>query len=363
MAEEEALEISRGDLHKVADFLPYPFIIAEISDGVHHNTFLNEKFIEEISYALEEIPTIEKWYECAYPDDAYRRQVIDNWQREESNSRREGKIFVKMKSQVTCKNGCKRWYEIKATVIKNIHVVAFVDLDKEITLQEELKNINRNNDRMLSLLGHDLRTPIANLMSISSLAATTAITNEEFVEVIEMINTQSTQVLELLDNTMNWAKVNFNAISITTETIDINSLISNILSIYKNALDSKNLTVKRDTSTMRTVCSDAEILTIIIRNLLSNAIKFTPENGTITIESHADGLTVSDTGIGMPQAIIDALTAHNYSSRKGTNNEVGTGLGLQLVVTLAEKINCTLMIESEEFKGTTMKIVGLNMDC
>src|SRR4051812_39641141 len=117
MAEEDALDISRADLHKVADFLPYPFIIAEILDGIHQNTFLNEKFIEEISYALSEIPTIEKWYEHAYPDESYRQQVIDNWNQEERNSRSEGKIFVKMKSQVTCKNGSKRWYEIKATVI------------------------------------------------------------------------------------------------------------------------------------------------------------------------------------------------------------------------------------------------------
>ncbi len=363
MAEEEALEIARGDLHKVADFLPYPFIIAEVFDGVHHNTFLNEKFVEEISYTLQEIPTIEKWYEHAYPDEAYRRQVIDNWDREESNSLREGKVFVKMKSRVTCKNGSKRWYEIKATVIKNIHVVAFVDLDKEIALQEALKNINRNNDRMLSILGHDLRTPISNLMSISSLAATTAITNEEFVKVIDMINTQSTQVLELLDNTMNWAKVNFNTINIATETVTIKPLIVNILSVYKNALDNKNLTVDLNISKMGTVCSDAEILTIIIRNLVSNAIKFTAENGTITIGLDANGLAVTDTGIGMPQSMIDALMAHNYTSRKGTNNEAGTGLGLQLVVNLAEKINCQLLIESKEFEGTTMRIIGLKADC
>ena len=59
---ENKLQISRFELHKVADFLPYPFIIAEIIDGIHYNTFLNEKFSEEIGYTLDEIPTIETWY-------------------------------------------------------------------------------------------------------------------------------------------------------------------------------------------------------------------------------------------------------------------------------------------------------------
>jgi len=356
MAAKEDLEISRIDLHKVADFLPYPFIIAEIIDGVHLNTHLNEKFIEEISYTLEEIPTIEAWYEHAYPDDDYRLKVINNWDQEEHNSRHEGKVFVKNKSHVTCKNGSKRWYEIKATVIKNIHVVAFIDLDKEIMLQEELKNTNRNNDRMLSILGHDLRSPIANLMGISSMAVDAEISDGEFTEVIKLINAQSTQVLGLLDNTMNWAKLNFDTLAITLEDIDVAAMLDAIVATHQTIIQNKKLIVKVKSSDMKTINSDHEILTIIIRNLLSNAIKFTPENGEISITAAGNEISVNDTGIGMPQTMVENLS-HNYSSRKGTNNENGTGLGLQLVIDLARKINGILLIESEEFKGTKMRLV------
>ena len=205
------LNVSRHELHKVADFLPYPFIIAEVIEGVHQNTYLNEKFLEEIGYTLDQIPTIEKWYEHAYPDQVYRDSVITSWDKEEIESQQSDMVFVKKKSHVTCKNGTKRWYEIKASVINSIHVVAFVDLDKEISLQEELKKTNQNNDRMLSILGHDLRGPITNLTAVSSMVLDNVISQSEFTTLIQMMNVQSNKVLEMLEATLNWAKLNFNS--------------------------------------------------------------------------------------------------------------------------------------------------------
>lgn len=355
--DKDDFEISRYDLQKVADSLPYPFIIAEVIDNVHLNTFLNEKFLEEIGYTIEEIPTIEKWYENAYPDEEYRSNVIRLWDQAEIESQQKGKVFVKMKSHVTRKDGSKRWYEIKATVIDKIHVVAFIDLDKEITLQEELKSINRNNDRMLSILGHDLRSPIANLTSLSSMALNSEISESEFRDFILMINGQSMQVLHMLDTTLNWAKLNFNSIQHEKVEIDIKSLISNVLEIHKTSYESKNITINVVLEDEPKINSDLEIVTVIVRNIISNAIKFTHQNGKITIQSTQNELTVADNGIGMTPAMIDNILSHNYATRRGTNNEIGIGMGLQLVLNLAEKINCNVLIESELSKGTSIRLI------
>lgn len=350
------LNVSRIELHGVADFLPYPFIIAEVIDNVHYNTYLNEKFLEEIGYSLEEIPTIEAWYEKAYPETDYMNKVISDWDNEQLLSDQKGKVFVKNKSHVTCKNGTKRWYEVKASVINKIHVVAFIDLDKEIKFQEELKNINSNNDRMLSILGHDLRSPVANLMTISSMAKNTEISSAEFSTLIGLINDQSSQVLDLLDNTFHWARLNFNSIRLSTKPIDFQTLIASILPIYKSSYEGKNITVNFDVSNLKPIDSDDEVLIIIIRNLLSNAIKFTPENGQISFQSTLNELIIKDSGIGMSDELINSILNNNNTSRAGTNNEHGAGIGLQLVVNLAEKINCKLQIESEESIGTQIKI-------
>jgi signal transduction histidine kinase len=356
MSDSNELKIFRFELQKVADFLPYPFIIAEVIDNVHWNTYLNEKFLEEIGYSYDEIPTIEKWYECAYPDAEYRKKVISSWDEKEIESQREGTVFVKLQSLVTCKNGAKRWYEIKASVINKVHVVAFVDVDNEIVLQEKLKRINENNERMLSILGHDLRGPISNLISISEMASNSEISQTDFLSFISLINERSNQVLEMLDTTLNWAKLNFNVIAQNETEIHFEPLIFGILEIYKNPYKSKNITIQLSLESSERIVSDREIVTIIIRNIISNAIKFTPVNGTISIKIEKNILVVTDTGIGMSEEMINNIWNHNYISNRGTNNEKGIGMGLQLVLQLVEKINCKLTIESEINKGTSISL-------
>ncbi|MGC4039696.1 MAG: PAS domain-containing sensor histidine kinase [Flavobacterium sp.] len=354
--EKNEMQLSRFELHKVADFLPYPFIIAEVIDGIHYNTFLNEKFSEEIGYTLDEIPTIGTWYEKAYPDDAYRDEVITAWDEEEINSKQEGKVFVRKKSLVTCKDGSKKWYQIKASVIDKIHVVSFVDLDKEVTLQEKLQSINSNNDRMLSVLGHDLRAPLINLREISSLALEYDLSQGEFKTLIKRINKQTAHVLDMLDTTLNWSRANFNVITINKTAIDIEQSIKEILNVYANDCKDKNIEVNTFFDNGQLI-SDSEMVTIIARNMITNAIKFTPVNGSINISFSNNVLMVSDTGVGMSDAMINSILKRQYISNRGTNNEIGMGIGMQLIQSMAEKIKARITIESETGKGTS---VGLH---
>ena len=348
--------ISRFDLHHVADFLPYPFIIAEVIDGQHLNTFINESFKHEIGYSLEEIPTIEDWYLHAYPDPTYRDNVIKVWDEEENSSKKTGIILVRKISHVTCKNGNKKWYEIKASVVVGLHVVAFIDLDKEIKLQEELKNINSNNDRMLSVLGHDLRAPMANLIGITDLALDHDMSQEEFTTYIQLINQQSHQVLEMLETTLNWSRSNFNDIQVQPEIIQAKTCIETTLAVYKNTYSAKNISLTVEVDDDSTIYADKEIVSIILRNIISNAIKFTPKNGNIRIEYRNNLLQVSDSGVGMSAEQITSILNKTYTSTRGTANEIGMGMGLQLVQKLAEKIKAKLAIESQLKKGTAIQL-------
>ena len=350
-------EISRFELHHVADFLPYPFIIAEVINGIHFNTFLNEKFKEEIGYTLEEIPTIQTWYEHAYPESIYRELVIKSWDVEEINSKQEGKVFVRKKSQVTCKNGTKKWYEIKASVIDKLHVVAFVDIDKEIQLQEELKSINSNNERMLSVLGHDLRAPISNLNNISAVALDHNMSQEDFAPFIQKINKQATQVLEMLETTLNWAKSNFDSIQVQKRSINVKAIIDGLLAIYKTAYSSKAIRMVVTIDESATVDADAEIVTIIVRNIISNAIKFTQNQGEISIAFENNTLTITDNGVGMSPAKVKAVVAQKSTSTRGTNNEIGMGMGMQLIHNLAEKCDVKIILKSQSQKGTSVSLV------
>jgi hypothetical protein len=160
----------------------------------------------------------------------------------------------------------------------------------------------------------------------------------------------------MLETTLNWSRSNFNDIQVQPVKIEMNALIEAILALYKNAYTAKNISVHVDAEPSSIVISDLEIVTIIVRNLLSNAIKFTPLNGTIHIRINPKNITITDTGVGMSAEQIDAILNQTYTSTRGTANEIGMGMGLQLVQKLAEKIKAKLAIESQLKKGTAIQL-------
>lgn len=342
----------------LANILPYPFIIAEISDAELKNIFFNIHAISEFGYISEDIKTIDEWFEKAFPNEMYRGEIRKYWFFEERKSRINGNQFIKIKARITSKNQIEKWYEVKAFRVEDLYVFAYVDINNEMILHEELKKINLNNDRMLSVLGHDLRSPIANLTIISSMATSNEISNDEFISMVKIINKESHQVLGLLETTFNWAKLNFNSIELKKVAIDYELLLKNIASALETVLNDKNISLITSVDTCARPDTDVEIMVIIIRNLLTNAIKFSHPSGNIKITVIKNEIAITDFGIGIPADKIEAIiNKSNFTSTRGTNNELGIGMGMQLVLNLVEKIGASLRIESQINQGATIRVV------
>jgi signal transduction histidine kinase len=349
---------SKEQLIQVADLLPYPFIVAEIKiDSNINDLYFNENLVNEFGYTTNEIKDVDGWFLKVYPDENYRNEVRDNFSKELEIARENGDKFVKIKAKLTSKNKTEKWYEIKALFINDFFVFAFVDINNEVLLQEELKKTNRNNDRMLSILSHDLRSPIANLAFTSSLASDNDISNEEFKMVVKKINKESHQALEMLITTLDWARLNFNVIQKNALTVDYNVLINNLVDSKKSICEDKNIKVDIDLKNFRTTKNDPKIITIILKNLFSNAIKFTPNDGTISFFSDQKAIVVKDSGVGISPGKMENIMQNQYGSTRGTQKELGMGVGLQLVMRLAEKIGCKIVIQSQLQQGTTVRLV------
>jgi signal transduction histidine kinase len=248
---------------------------------------------------------------------------------------------------------------VKSSVSGNMHLVAFVDINENKMREEELALTNRNKDKILSILGHDLRGPIRNLHMLSSLMLKEDMSHEEFLTMVKRVNDKAFQSLEFLDTTLIWTKSNFDKISVLIEKLFPRSLIQNILPIYQSLYENKNISIGLDISPSVVIYSDAEILTIVIRNLISNAIKFTNQGGQVSISAEQQGdffiIYIKDTGVGMDEDIINKITTEHFSS-KGTQDESGLGLGLKLCKELLNQIGSTLEVESKKNVGTTMII-------
>ncbi|MCI0752090.1 MAG: PAS domain-containing sensor histidine kinase [Flammeovirgaceae bacterium] len=354
------LAIDRSALEQILNFLPYPFLISEFREGTYHNFHVNQKFLDEIGYSCDEIPTVEDWFEHAYPDDLYRNQVISGWTERFEAAKSEGRDYVQMKVIITTKKNGDYWYEVKSCVFGNFQLVAFVNIHEVISKEEELRRLNTNNNQVLSVLAHDLRSPVNTLHSLSELALKKRLTQDEFRELAELLHAKCTQTLDMLDTTLCWAKANFNSISVKREPLPFKSILESILSVYEGAFKSKKIHIDVWIDDKQPV-TDPEIVNILVRNLISNSIKFTPEGGSIRISSSwnegAYYIGVKDSGVGMNSELISKILSYSNASSLGTHNEKGHGIGLQLCQQLVKKINGSLVIESKVGSGTLMQIV------
>jgi len=350
---------SKEDVIKAANLLPYPFIVTEIETFDKHfeSLFFNENLIQEFGYTTQDIPDVDTWYELLYPDEAYRNEIREDWNIKLHDAIAKNEKVVKIKARLKPKNAEEKWYEIKTFFMENFFVLAFIDINNEIILQEKLSKINVNNERMLSILGHDLRSPIANLSSISSMVTEDDITDVEFRQMVKIIYQESNLLLEMIETILNWTKLNFNTIAVVPVSINYKTLVNSIVDFYSSMIKNKHITVRIDLENFHSKDCDAEIMTVIIRNLLSNAIKFTPNSGVISFYHNGNALIIEDSGVGMSIEKINSIQSDGCGSTSGTENEKGIGMGLQLTKRFADMIDCKIDFESSPGGGTKVKIL------
>ena len=353
--------INEGDFARFLNFLPYPFILSERRGDVRCNIFLNKKFLEEIGYTPEEVPTIEEWFQLAYPDLSYRNEIIHEWRRRETIAKNEKRDFIIMQARIHTKNLGDKWYEVKASIVGQIQFIAFVNIDEEITREQELHRLNENKNKILSILSHDLRSPLNNLLAIVELNAKGSFSESEKAELFKKLGNQVFQLNEFLDTTLHWTRMNFTDFVPNQQIIDIRKITESILNLYTDSSLHKKIQTRVSVTNRTGAYGDPEIFSIVFRNLISNAIKFTPEGGSIHVydSNHGDKyiLSVENSGSGMSHEKIKKILDKNYTSETGTQGEKGLGIGLKLCLQLLEKSGGKLEVESPDTKKTIFRIV------
>lgn len=228
---------------------------------------------------------------------------------------------------------------------------------------EELKESNTTKDKLLSVIGHDLRSPLASLINVTKLLSDNynTLEEEEIKDLLGAMNKESELTLETLNNLLLWSKSQRQKLIPTPVNTKLNSLVSKIFYLVESLLNQKNLTFITEMNENIEVYVDTSMMQSVFKNLVINAIKFTNPGGEITISANAGTdsaeISVRDTGIGMTQETIDLLfnTTNEFTTR-GTHNEKGTGLGLQICKEFIALNGGQFRAESEIGVGTTFYI-------
>jgi two-component system sensor histidine kinase/response regulator len=239
-------------------------------------------------------------------------------------------------------------------------VSARVATHLKINLQnKELKELNATKDRFFSIIAHDLRGPIGSIMQISELIARKGDVDEDTLYFfLESQKDLSKNTFQLLENLLNWARSNTNQIEYYPEMLEVNSIINASVGAVDYQANVKNISVTTTCPAQIQVYADENMVRFVIRNLLSNAVKYTPKGGAISISiattvNDTVVVSIKDTGIGMPQKIMENLFRIDASNnRPGTDGESSIGLGLLLCKEFAEKNGGMIWAESEEGKGS-----------
>ena len=239
------------------------------------------------------------------------------------------------------------------------------------TQSEELERQNATKDKFFSIISHDLRNPIANVIGFSN------ILNENFEDLnkekiksfIKYINESSKFSLEILENLLNWARVKSGVLKSDKINFNLSDILSKNIEGHTPQALAKKISFNSNIDDNLLIHADEKMISTVVRNLLSNAIKFTPNGGGISISTKEIVVDdkkfieteIQDTGVGMTQEELDKLfkIENNFLS-KGTNNEKGTGLGLILCKEFISENDGDIKVESIPNIGSKF---SFNLEC
>jgi len=233
-----------------------------------------------------------------------------------------------------------------------------------IESKNKLEHYLKTKDKLFSIIGHDLRSPLATI-NLYGEKLWDEISDENQRKKLKYIINGSASALHLLSNFLAWGKRELGQIQISPNFVAVDQLIQESVEAFHGIAEAKSLTiwVESDNSV---VYADRFSMLIVVNNLLNNAIKFSYADSQIRVSvqriaAAPDGkvkISVADTGVGMNQNTIDKLLkSTEISSSLGTANEKGSGIGLFIVKDFVKMNHGELIIESEPGKGSIFSVI------
>lgn len=255
-----------------------------------------------------------------------------------------------------------------STSVVKVHGISYVlltidDITKMKVQERELKKVNDDKDKFISILSHDLRSPFGLFMGLAEVLKDNLkeFDNNQIEEVVNELSDAANSSYTLLDDLLSWAKSQLGSMNFEPKTVFISDEFEKVYDNQKHNAALKGISIVFNEKEPTSVFADDNMLRTLLRNLISNAIKFTPNDGKITVscENIENGtiISVSDNGVGIPKAkLTHMFDESNFESTKGTNGEKGSGFGLLLCKEFVEKHQGDIKVESVIGEGTSFII-------
>lgn len=231
-------------------------------------------------------------------------------------------------------------------------------INRELESQRnQLQQLNKVKDKMLAIIAHDLRSPMSSMQSMLYLLREDDLSREDIESMWTQLELAVSQNISMMDNLLAWAQEQMSGMALNLQTIAARDVVEEVFNNFEFQARQKGVSLVNNVAKGLKAQADLNLLKLILRNFVANSIKFTQEGDTITVSTREDGgkiiFEVNDTGIGIPEKDQQNLFSIHGGSREGTNNEKGSGLGLQLCKEFVEKQDGEITVKSIEGEGTT----------
>jgi signal transduction histidine kinase/DNA-binding response OmpR family regulator len=234
--------------------------------------------------------------------------------------------------------------------------------------QKEAEEASRTKSDFLSNMSHEIRTPMNAIIGMTSIGkSSAALERKDYA--FEKIEAASTHLLGVINDILDMSKIEAGKLELSYSDFDFEKMLQKAVNVINFRVDEKRqkLTVRIDKKIPRALIGDDQRLAQVVTNLLSNAVKFTPDEGTIRLDTQlleeengvcAIKIAVTDSGIGISREQQERLFTSFQQAESSTSRKFGgTGLGLAISKRIVEMMDGRIWIESELGHGSTFSFM------
>ncbi len=234
------------------------------------------------------------------------------------------------------------------------------DLTKTKEYEDKLKALNATKDRFFSIIAHDLKNPFNSMLGFAEILMDDfeSLSEDEKILMIGKLHGSATNAFKLLENLLSWSRIQTRRFEQIPKHLSLKKKLLSTVELIKPAADQKNIEFVINIPDNINVWVDEDMLSSIVRNLITNAIKFTNSGGEVQLSAvrQTDGMvliSVKDNGIGISDEDMGKLfDVGTKLTKRGTDGESGTGLGLILFKEFVEMSGGHVRVASEPGKGS-----------
>lgn len=332
--------------------------------------FVNPAFEQLFGYSLKEIPSVAHCMQLIFPDRNYRRYIKNELHTICRENKKGSSIFRSVEVYVSCKDGSKKCISLGGTSKGNRIWYYGYDTTKSSKNEDpllhgeyQMNTLHIDKNKIFSIIAHDLRSPFNTILGCSELLLDSIEGKdiEEAYKYSKIVHSTAQNSLVLLDNLLNWSKLQTLQSNFNTQKIILSAVINEIMELFSSAATIKKIELVHHGSDDIEIYTDIDILKTVLRNMVSNAIKFTKVGGKVSIMAKKEQcnveITISDNGIGISERNMDKLFSIETNKWTfGTSDEKGSGLGLPLCKEFIEKLGGSIYVKSIEGEGSEFKL-------